>query len=516
MKETSLGKLQKTVDKQEKQIINLQELVKVRKEKYRLLQLKYNYLEKNIEKTIEKEVNNRCEDIQKENDSLKEEIQRLKSLLNTDSNNSGLPTSKTPIGKNKRIPNSREKTGNKIGGQLGHKKHKLEKFDEEELTDSSYYEIEKCPCGGNLKETGERIKDELDIEIRVKKTRYHFKEYKCLCCGRKIQVPIPEHLKEENQYGPNVKSLALSLINEGCVSYNRTRKLINGFTSNQIDISEGYLVKLQKKSSKKLEDFVRELKQRIIKEKIIHWDDTVIMINATRGCLRFYGTENLALYTAHEKKNKEGLDLDSILNVLDKNTIVVHDHNTINYNDEYEFQNAECCVHLIRDLEKIKENLNRGWAEDLIVLLKDTNQERKKYISAGNDYFEEIFIEEVQNKYDEIIDRAKKINQKDYNTYFGQEEKALINRLIKYKENYLMWVIRFDVPFCNNLSERSLRGSKTKMKVSGQFKNIENARYYSSIKSYIETCKRNNINVHEALIRLSNNNPFNVKEIFKD
>ena len=49
----------------------------------------------------------------------------------------------------------------------------------------------------------------------VKKTRNHFKEYECLCCRRKIQVPIPEHLKEENQYDSKVKSLVLSLINEG-------------------------------------------------------------------------------------------------------------------------------------------------------------------------------------------------------------------------------------------------------------------------------------------------------------
>lgn len=515
MKETSLGKLQKTVDKQEKQIINLQELVKVRKEKYRLLQLKYNYLKKNMEKTVEREVNSRCEIIQKENEILKEEILRLKALLNTDSNNSGIPTSKTPIGKSKRIPNSREKTGKSIGGQVGHEKHKLKKFNDEELTDSCYYEIDKCPCGGELKETGERAKDELDIEIRVKKTRHYFKEYECLCCGKKIQVPIPEHLKEENQYGSNVKALALSLINEGCVSYNRTRNLIKGFSSNQIDISEGYLVKQQKKASEKLEQFIKELKQVIIKEKVIHWDDTVIMIDANRGCLRFYGTEKLALYTAHEKKNKEGLDIDSVLNILDKDTVVVHDHNTINYNEDYEFQNAECCVHLIRDLEKLKEESNHEWVNELIVLLKETNQERKKYISQGNEYFEELFIEEVQNKYDDIISKAKEINKKEYNSYFGQDEKALINRLIKYKENYLMWVIRFDVPFSNNLSERSLRGSKTKMKVSGQFKNIENARYYSNIKSYIETCKRNNINVHEALVRLSENNPLTIEEIFK-
>lgn len=79
-----------------------------------------------------------------------------------------------------------------------------------------------------------------------------------------------------------------------------------------------------------------------------------------------------------------------------------------------------------------------------------------------------------------------------------------------------MWIIRFEVPFSNNLSERSLRSSKTKMKVSGQFKNILNAQYYSNIKSYIETCKRNDINIHEALVRLLENNPYSINEILNN
>lgn len=513
MTENSLGKLQTKVTKLEYKVTELQELLVIRKEKYRLLQINYNNLEKSTEKKIENEVSKATEKLKNENKELKEEIERLKSLLNNDSNNSGIPTSQTPINKKKRIPNSREKTGKSIGGQIGHPKHKLRKFNDDELTDSVYYEVEKCSCGGKLEEIGTRAKDELDLEIRVKKTRHYFKEYKCLNCGKKIQTPIPNHLKEENQYGSNVKALALSLLNEGCVSYNRTRNLINGFSSNQIDISEGFLVKQQKKASEKLDSFINELKQKIIKEKIIHWDDTVIMIDEKRGCLRFYGTEKLALYTAHERKNKEGIDEDNILNTLDNETIVVHDHNTINYNNDYDFQNAECCVHLIRDLQRVVEELNHNWAKELIVLLKTTNKNRNEYINIGNQCFEEIFIEEVQLKYDSIIENAKNENIKDRNKYYGNEEKALINRLTKYKQNYLMWIIRFDIPFSNNLSERSLRGSKTKMKVSGQFKNISNAEYYSNIKSYIETCKRNDINVYDALIRLSEDNPYNIEEI---
>lgn len=50
------------------------------------------------------------------------------------------------------------------------------------------------------------------------------------------------------------------------------------------------------------------------------------------------------------------------------------------------------------------------------------------------------------------------------------------------------------------------------MKVLGQVKNLSNAQYYSNI-SYIETCKINNINVHEVLIKLLEDNPYNIEEI---
>lgn len=513
---TSIARLQKNYDSLEKKYIKQSDLLAEKNEKYKSLQMKYIYLEKNIENKINIAIDNFKKDLIKENEKLKLEVQRLKNLLNIDSNNSGISTSQTPINKNKRIPNTREKSNLKKGGQVGHIKHKLKRFKDEEITDTYIHEVLNCSCGSTrLIDLGIRTtKDHYDVDIRVQKVRNEFHNYQCSCCGKVIESPVPIELKEENQYGPNVKALAMSLINEGCVSYNRTRSLISGFTNNEINMSEGFMVKLQKKSHENLASFINELKVKILKEKILHWDDTVIKIDKQRSCLRYYGNEKLALYTAHDKKNKHGLDEDGILNNLTEKTTVIHDHNTINYNSDYEFENAECCVHLIRELKKIKENLNRQWAKDLIKLLTETNKERKKYIE-DNIYFENKYIDEVIKKYDSIINEALKTNKENFNKYDGKEEKTLINRLKKYKSNYLMWVVRFDVPFDNNLSERSLRMSKTKMKVSGQFANINNAKYFSTIKSYVETCKRNGLNEHIAIVKLLENKPYTINEILE-
>ena len=278
-------------------------------------------------------------------------------------------------------------------------------------------------------------------------------------------------------------------------------------------MSEGFISKLQKRCYDKLKGFDNEIHKKILNQSILHWDDTTISINGKQSCLRFYGNDNIRYYKAHEQKNKAGIDEDGILNFLSKDTIVMHDHNLVNYNEDYDFTNAECCVHLIRDLKELNDCLPREWINKLISLLVNTNNIRKEYINKNILQFDYEVSDKVIKEYDEIIKEAQKINKSDFNKYYSKDESRLIKRLIRFKENYLLWIFRFDVPFSNNLSERSLRSSKTKMKVSGQFANIQNAEYFARIKSYIETCKSNNINPHEALVRLIEDNPYTLEDM---
>ena len=92
-------------------------------------------------------------------------------------------------------------------------------------------------------------------------------------------------------------------------------------------------------------------------------------------------------------------------------------------------------------------------------------------------------------------------------------EGALLNRLRKYRRNYFHWIEDFSIPTTNSLSERSLRGVKSKMKVSGQFESVEYAQYYATLRSYVETCRRNGWNEMNALKRLTDGNPVTVKDV---
>ena len=468
-------------------------------------------------KKVEQKQNTKIDKMTDEIKKLKREIERLKAIVNLDGTTSGISTSKTPMGKKKIIPNFAHNTGGKKGREFGHKKDKLEKVSEEKINEHVKHELKKCPnCDKcELIPTGEIIKKQVkDYKIIVNYTEHEFIEYKCSCCEKTVHAPIPNHLKEEMQYGSNVKSIALTLSNVGNVSLNKIRRMLNGLSMEEIDPCEGYLVKLQKNASKRLTNFIEELHKACITSKLLYWDDTVISIDKHQSCMRYYGNDFLCLFKAHEKKNKEGLDQDKILSLLDKNTVVEHDHNKVNYNPEYEFINAECCQHLLRDLKKVEMNLpNRTWCKEMIELFQEYDHKRKELIQKGIDRFDNDEINDFILNIDTNLLKGLEENENDPNPYYAKNELTLIWRIMEYRDNYIYWIFDFNIPFTNNLSERNLRGVKTKMKISGQFQNIERARDYANIRSYIETCRLYGVNEYQSLTRLVEDNPYTFIEL---
>ena len=129
---------------------------------------------------------------------------------------------------------------------------------------------------------------------------------------------------------------------------------------------------------------------------------------------------------------------------------------------------------------------------------------KKSYIEKGYDSFDDTYVNNFNQKYDEILLEGLEEIRTKPKGHYSQAENALILRILEYKDNYFIWMYDFSLPSDDNLSERALRTAKSKMKVSGQFQNINYARYYADIKTYIETCYRNGINPTSALIDLMN------------
>lgn len=502
-------KSRKELEKKEKEILRLKD------RNWKLLKESDDKLE-SVTQKYEEELAEKDAVIE----ALKAELAHKEALLNRDSTNTSLPTGQTPPGKEKRVPNGRQSSGKPKGGQPGHDKHTLEKPPMEEVNDTTDHELdgnEACPtCGSeNFTYTGEyEEKYEYDIAIKVIKRLHKYWLYSCNDCGEIIRAGIAPNLRAECQYGAGVQALSLSLMNTANAAINKVPMLISGLTEGELHPSEGYIAKLQKRAAENLMQFRKDLRMLLIKRALLYWDDTVVRANKKRICLRFYGDETIAYYVAHEKKDMEGILDDNILQVLAKETKVIHDHNTVNYNPLFAFINLECNTHLQRDLQKSADDTGHLVLIEIKELISQTMKKRNDLKRAGIDAFDDAYVKVFDSTLTELLSQAENLAAENTSIYSGPDERALVARIIKYRENFFAWVKDFSLPATNNLSERSLRGVKTKMKVSGQFASVETADYYAVIRSYTETCRRNKINEMDALMRLCSGNPYTVAELF--
>lgn len=82
-------------------------------------------------------------------------------------------------------------------------------------------------------------------------------------------------------------------------------------------------------------------------------DETGTRVNGRNMTFRNYSDENRVLYTVNETKGKKAIEYDGILPQFVG--ILVHDHNTVNYN--YGTGNGECYPVVLEALRELKYSL---------------------------------------------------------------------------------------------------------------------------------------------------------------
>ena len=456
-------------------------------------------------------------------EELKGRLAHAEALLNRDGTNSGTPTSQTPRNKNKRVPNSRQETGKNKGGQEGHEKHDLEPPAECEITDTVFHALDDAAecvvCGSNDLIYSGTFEDhfEYDVEVKVKKIRHRYYLYLCMFCGAIVKSAEGPDFRSQCQYGPGMQALALSLMNVVNASMNKVALFLKGISGDEFSPSDGFIAKLQQRAAKGLDHFYADLRLELITLSLLYWDDTVIFINTKRACFRFYGDERIAYFTAHMQKGLEGLLEDNVLPMLTGETNVMHDHNTVNYNPKFHFHNLECNQHLERDCQKNTDDTGHSWSLDLKEHIAQTIHDQKQAKNAEKACFEKEYVDAFNTRLNAILQHGWQEYETDkgkLEKYGAPFERALLNRIEEYRSNYFAWVEDFSLPTTNNLSERSLRPVKSKLKIAGQFESEEYARYFARIRTYIETCRRNDVNEIDALRRLCEGRPYTVDELF--
>lgn len=450
-----------------------------------------------VEKAQHKEdverLNARIRELTCENQLLRDDNERLKSIINNDSSNtSNPPSTDQKAGKPANTYNGREKTGRKAGGQKGHKGTTLTKADVEEKLRSGKYRHQVreigSPAGGKY-----ITKYEIDLDVAPLITQVR------IYADSNGHFTIPPEYRSDVVYGPNVKAMAVALYSEGVMATERIAAFLDAVGGNTLGLSTGSVYHFCRSFSEKAQGSVAHLEEELLNHRVVMTDATVVSVNGKQGYIRNFSAEKAVVYRV--MKDKTIREMKKVRFLAKFAGILVHDHETALYH--FGTGHGECNVHIIRYLKKNSEDTGNSWSGEMISLLCEMNRRRKEVISKGEESFPEELIKEYEERYRELIGKGREENPKTKYKYARKEEKKLLNRMEKYMGNHLLFLHDFEVPFDDNMSERDLRKAKNRQKMAGGFRKERGQEMYCSILTIIETLKRRKLPILE-----------NIKELF--
>ena len=285
---------------------------------------------------------------------------------------------------------------------------------------------------------------------------------------------------------------------EGIVALDRLADFVSCISHEKINISKASIVNFMKDLDNKSRYIIKNIEEKILNSELLHTDATTARCENKNICVRTHSTQTHTLLIPTYGKGKKHIEETNILNRYTGN--LVHDHETVMYN--YGNKHIECNVHVSRYLKGCYENTQNKWALNMRSFLCGLNEYRKKLKTKGILNLEKEQLERYSRRYDELLKQGYLENKKVKSKYLRKDEQRLLNRLKKYKENHLMFLYDFNMPFDNNLSERDLRHVKIKQKVSGHFNSMEGIKIYLNIKSIIGTLKKQGRNFYKEIYNI--------------
>lgn len=432
---------------------------------------------------------------------LKNDNDRMKAILNKDSTNSSIPPSKDEKNKKKPVVNLRKKSNKNSGGQKGHKGKTFTKHDVQELLKNDNVHKQTIIHGdSNCKHCITKYEIDTETVVLVKEHKFFFNNAK--------ELKLPKEFVSDVHYGENFKTLCNIMITEEVISLDRIQQFIEILTGGMLNVSQGSLVNWMHEKAKLCKNIIKDFKVKIKNSEIIHTDMTETKVNGKKAFVRNYSTNNITVYIPSKDKKMQRIKRQWILQNF--TGYIVHDHDTALYNFGIKDKHVECNVHLRRYLKNNNELTKHIWSNQMDEFLLEIKAKKEEYMQKGIKEFSEEELKNYNKQYEDILKLGYGENKKSNSKYLKSEEKAILNRLKKYKTNHLMYAYDFKVPFDNNLSERDLRPIKTKIKVSGCHRNFKGLKDYCYIRSIISTCKKQGIDYFQELVNIGKRKPITI------
>jgi transposase len=298
-------------------------------------------------------------------EALAAQVRDLQARAVKDSHTSSKPPSSD--GLKRRTKSLRKPSGKKAGGQLGHRGETLH------LVAAPDEIVEQRPavcaqCQTPLAEEPALLRERRQVQelpaVRLRITEYQALHVRCPSCQAVSVGAFPVAASSRAQDGPQLRALAVSLVEELLLPLGRVQRLLADLLG--MRLGRGTLVRWIGQAAATLAPVEADLTAALRQTPVLHSDETSVRRAGKLAWVQVASTSRLTRYAVHAKRGREATDAMGILPNF--TGVSMHDGWTTSRTSTT-CRHALCNIHHLREVTFLEEQYEQAWATQMKTLL---------------------------------------------------------------------------------------------------------------------------------------------------
>ena len=324
--------------------------------------------------------------------------------------------------------------------------------------------------------------DHIDLPpIRPLVTRIHRHRGTCPGCARAFSAPAPEGLEPGSPFGPGIVALVLHLHITQAIGFERLVKLMDEVFG--VTLSEGAIANMLARAEAPMIVAAEKVAEEVRSAKVVASDET-----SARGKGKTWWQWVMHCSTAiyHVITDSRGAKV--VTDFLQGATPEVWIADRYGAQNGHAKERQLCLAHLLRDAQYAIDEGDTVFAPAFKALLL-----RAIAIGQRRETLRDTTLAQYRA---DLERRLSNILEPPPTTTAGRK---LAKGVKKCRGDLFLFIIRRDVPYTNNGSERALRPSVIFRKVTGCFRSHWGARLYAAAVSVIATGRLRGLSALQAI-----------------
>ena len=345
---------------------------------------------------------------------------------------------------------------------------------------------ETCPhCAHGLTEADQETfhaYDHVDLpRIRPVVTRVHRHRGVCPCCARGFQAPSPEGMAPGSPFGPGIAALILHLHITQAIGFERLVKLMDEVFG--VALSEGAIANILARAEAPMIVAAEKIAREVRAAKVVASDETSARV---KGKTWWQWVMHCSTAVYHVITDRRGAKV--VTDFLQGATPEVWIADRYGAQNGHALERQLCLAHLLRDAQYAIDEGDTAFALPFKALLL-----RAVAIGRRRESLKDSTLAQYRA---DLERRLTNLMDETPNTAAGRKLAKGVKRC---RNDLFRFIVRRDVPYTNNGSERALRPSVIFRKVTGCFRSHWGARLYAAAVSVIATGRLNGKSALQAI-----------------